>query len=167
MEPTNPYTPPSSTLSAPPRPGLSPEGVSSTTLEHLRGTKPWVRLLSVLGFIFAILICLGGVAMMVGSSFMGEATGLTGLTAIGLGAFYLLLAFLYIFPSLWLWRYAGSIQTLLSSRRTADLDEAMKHQKAVWRFFGIISMVMIVIYALALVGIMIAAALGAAGGLGG
>ncbi len=167
MEPTNPYMPPVSPLSGPSSHGLSTEGVSSTTLEHLRGTRPWVRLLAVLGFIFAIFICLAGAAMMVGSSFMGEATGLTGMAGVGIGVLYLLLALIYIFPSIWMWRYAGSIQTLLSSRQTADLDEAMKHQKAVWRFFGIIAMVMIVIYAVIIVVAIIAATVGAAGGLGG
>lgn len=166
MEPTNPYTPPGSPLAGPQSYGVSAEGVSTTTLEHLRGTKPWVRLLSVLSFIGAFFMVLGGLAMMVGAGFLGEA-GLEGMAGVGIGAAYLLFAVIYIFPALWMWRYASSIQTLLSSRRAADLDTAMRNQKAVWRFFGIIAMVILVLYAVILVGAIVFGALGAAGAIGG
>jgi hypothetical protein len=165
MEPTNPYTPPSSPLSAPPRPALSPEGVGSTTLGYLKETKPWVRLFSILGFIFSAFAVLAGLLMMVGAGFLGEE--FQGALGVGLGVFYLVFALLYIMPSLYLWRYASSIQTLLSSRRTADLDEALKQQKSFWRFIGILTAAMLCLYALILVGALIFGAMGAAGALSG
>lgn len=165
MEPTNPYTPPSSPLSAPPRPGLSPEGVGSTTLGYLKDTKPWVRLFSVLGFIGSAFLVIFALLLMVGAGFMGEE--FQGAIGVGMGVAYLLFAVLYIMPSVYLWRYASSIQTLLSSRRTADLDEALKQQKSFWRFLGILTAVLLCIYAVILVGLMIFGAIGAAGALGG
>jgi hypothetical protein len=165
MEPTNPYTPPSSPLSAPPRPGLSPEGVGSTTLGYLKETKPWVRLFSVLGFIGSAFLVIAALLMMVGAGFLGEE--MQGAIGVGMGLAYLLFALLYIMPSLFLWRYASAIQTLLSSRRTADLDEALKQQKSFWRFLGIITAVLLCIYAVALVGLLVFGALGAAGAISG
>lgn len=166
MEPTtNPYSPPGSPLSGPPRPGLSPEGVGSATLGYLKDTKPWVRMFSILGFIGSSFAVLAGLLMMVSSSFLGEE--MSGAVGIGMGIGYILFAILYIMPSLFLWRYASAIQTLLSSRRTADLDEALKQQKSFWRFIGILTAALMVLYALILVGVLVFGAIGAAGALGG
>lgn len=165
MESTNPYTPPSSPLSAPPRPGLSPEGVGSTTLDHLKGTKPWVRLFSIVGFIGSAFLVIFGLFLMVGAGFLGEE--FQGAIGVGMGVGYLLFALLYIMPSLYLWRYASSIQTLLSSRQAADLDEALKQQKSFWRFLGILTVIMLCLYALIIAGALIFGAMGAAGALSG
>ncbi|HEX2223654.1 MAG TPA: DUF5362 family protein [Thermoanaerobaculia bacterium] len=165
MEPTNPYTPPGSPLSGPPRAAFAAEGVGQSTLGYLKDTKPWVRMFSILGFIGSAFAVLAGLLMMVGSSFLGEE--MSGAVGVGMGLGYILFAVLYIMPSLFLWRYASAIQTLLSSRRTADLDEALKQQKSFWRFIGLLTAVLLVIYALILVGVVVFGAIGAAGALGG
>lgn len=160
MEPRNPYMPPGSQLSAPPMASIGGgEGVSAVSLEHLRNTKPWVRLLSVMGFIGSALLVIVALAMMVGSSFMGEQ--FSGAMGVGLGVAYLLFALFYIYPSVCLWRYANSIQALLSTRRTVDLETALGQQKSFWRFVGILTAVILVIYALIFVVAIVAGAIGA------
>lgn len=161
MEPRNPYMPPGSQLSAPPMASMGGggEGVSAVSLEHLRNTKPWVRLLSVMGFIGSALLVIVALAMMVGSSFMGEQ--FSGAMGVGLGVAYLLFALFYIYPSVCLWRYANSIQALLSTRRTVDLETALGQQKSFWRFVGILMAFILVIYALIFVVAIVAGAIGA------
>ena len=160
MEPRNPYMPPGSQLSAPPMASMGGgEGVSAVSLEHLRNTKPWVRLLSVMGFIGSALLVIVALAMMVGSGFMGEQ--FSGAMGIGLGVAYLLFALFYIYPSVCLWRYATAIQTLLSTRRTIDLETALGQQKSFWRFVGILTAVMLVLYALGIVAAIVIGAMGA------
>lgn len=160
MEPRNPYMPPGSQLSAPPMASVAGgEGISAISLDHLRNTRPWVRLLAILGFIGSAFLVIFALVIMVGGGFMGEQ--FQGAMGIGVGLAYLLFAVLYIYPSLCLWRYATSIQALLSTRRSADLDAALGQQKSFWRFVGIIAAVMLVIYALIFIIAIVAGAIGA------
>ncbi|HEX4959264.1 MAG TPA: DUF5362 family protein [Thermoanaerobaculia bacterium] len=146
---------------APPPIGLA---VTAATIEHLRRTKPWVRFLSVMCFIgSALLVVFGLLLAVMGSAlpamFGGSSNPIGGLS---LGIVYLLLALLYIFPGLYLWRYANAIDSLVRYPQSLTLEEAMKHQTAFWRFVGILSAVMLVIYAVALVLVVVFGALGAA-----
>jgi len=133
-------------------PGTPPPigvAVTAATIEHLRRAKPWVRFIAVMSFIGSVLlVVLGLVLAVMGSAlpamFGGSSNPGVG---IGMGIVYLLLALLYIFPGLYLWRYANAIDSLVRYPQSLTLEEAMKHQTAFWRFVGILSAVMIAIYA--------------------
>jgi hypothetical protein len=80
---------------------------------------------------------------------------------MALGGLYLLLAFLYIFPGLYLWRYANAIDSLVNAPQSLTLEEAMKHQTSFWRFIGILTAVMLIIYAVAFCLVMVFGVFGA------
>lgn len=168
MEPGNPYSPPGSELSAPPyASALPPDSVSASILESLRATKPWVRLFSILGYIGSALMILAGLFFMAGSSFMMKELQNNPFGAgfgVGIGFFYILMAVFYIFPSIYLSRYASAIDNLLHNRRVVDLEDALKHQKSFWRFAGISFVVLLCLYAVGIVIAIVVAAVGA--GLG-
>jgi uncharacterized membrane protein (DUF485 family) len=137
--------------------------VTAATIEHLRRTKPWVRFFAVLSFIgSALLVVLGLMLAVMGSALptMFGASGNPGV-GVGVGIAYLLLALLYIFPGLYLWRYASAIDSLVQHPQSLTLEEAMRHQTAFWRFVGILSAVMIAIYAVILVLVVMFGAIGA------
>jgi hypothetical protein len=114
--------------------------VTAATIEHLRRTKPWVRFMSVLAFIGSGVMALVGLLALLGSTFQGLPRGVG---SWGIGLVYLLLAVLYIFPALYLWRYADAINSLGNPPDSLALEEAMKHQAAYWRFIGILSVAFI------------------------
>ncbi|HYH45230.1 MAG TPA: DUF5362 family protein [Thermoanaerobaculia bacterium] len=144
----NPYAPPGSRLDGPAVASGGSDGVSSLVLEHLKNTKPWVRLLSVLGFIGAGLMLILGVVVIAGGTMVQSMLGDTGVPLAALGVIYLAAAFLYIAPSMYLWRYGKAIGVLLDSPRVRNLEEALGHQKSFWRFAGICAAVILVLYAL-------------------
>lgn len=146
----NPYAPPGSRLDGPAAASGGSDGVSSLVLEHLKNTKPWVRLMSVLGYIGAALMLIISIFAFLGGAFVKELSG-GEFPVAALGFVYLLMAFLSIAPSLYLWRYATAIGVLLDSRRPRDLETALGYQKSYWRFIGIMVAVLMVIYALAIV----------------
>ena len=74
----------------------------------------------------------------------GFATGIVG------GVVYGALALVYLIPSVFLSRYASDIARLRSSLRVQDLEEALQSQKSFWKFIGIATIVMIVLYVLLL-----------------
>lgn len=120
--------------------------VPAEAVEALRQTRPWVLLLAILGSIATGLMVLGGVSIAI---FSASSAG--GATMIGMAFGYLIVALLYIYPILKLFRYSGAISRLVRSGSSADLVDALRHQKSFWRFIGIITCVLVVLYLLIIV----------------
>jgi hypothetical protein len=127
--------------------------ITSSMVESLRQTKPWVRFLSILGFISVGLMVLAGLFMMlsgiIGGTMarsMGGAVG--GAPILLMGMLYLLFAVLYIFPSLFLFRYASSIARMQSGETVSGMEEALAAQRSFWRFAGILAAIVMVLYLL-------------------
>jgi hypothetical protein len=127
-----------------------------TTADILRATKPWVRFMSILGFILVGFIVIAGFALIA----IGMMTSDDG--ALVSGAVYPLLGLLYAFPSLYLFRYASRIGDFLRDGHVEQLNAALTAQKSFWKFVGILTIVMLVIYALLLVGLILIALMAAA-----
>ena len=156
----DPYAAPSANLVPESRPGET--GISQQVLRLLAGTKPWVRFLSVLIFIGAGLMVLLAVVLFVvgGSGFTaGSEIGMfTGGLGTAFAIFYGLLALLYIYPAVKLWKYATYIGQLLNSGSTLDLEAALDQQRAFWKFTGIIALIFVVLYGLIIGGGLLAGA---------
>jgi hypothetical protein len=125
-------------------PGASAE-VPGEVLDLLAQTRPWVRFLAVLGFIACGFLLLGALFVLAA----GAAAGGGEKTLIGL--IYLPLAVLYMFPSLFLWRYGGAIGELLAGGGVPKLVDAIRHQKSFWRLIGILTLVILCLYILIIV----------------
>lgn len=116
----------------------------------LSQTRPWVRLIGVLVLIGAAFMLLGGVAM-----FLQPANGPF------LGGLYILMSVFYIYPGLCLNRYASAIKEAETSADMQHVVQAILQQKKFWRFCGIMTAIVLVIYLLIFVFVIIAAVAGA------
>jgi hypothetical protein len=165
----NPYSPPADLppypVAAPPYPVATGAGagVSEATILALRQTRPWVMFLSILAFIGSAFMLLAGL-FMIGAGLVASSSGGVekGAPAF-LGAIYLPLAILYIYPGIKMWMYGSAIGRLLNSGAVSDLEAALGQQKSFWKFSGIAAIVLIGLYILIFVGVI---ALGVATGLG-
>ena len=119
--------------------------------KSLRATRPWTRLLSVLGFIGTALSIIAGIAMIVGQDFIPVSEKAPPLTFMGI--FYILGSVFYLIPSIWLSKYASAISAFLNAGEALELAKAIAYQKSFWKFVGILALVSI---ALAVVGIIAA-----------
>lgn len=131
---TNPFQPPGAGAQS----GLTPSesrGQLTTprAIEMLKQTRPWVRFLSVLGFMGTFALAVSGFLRGVGGM-AGPVGGMPGLAILGI---YVTLSLLYFFPSLFLWRYADCISRLQVTEAAADLESALEAQRSFWRFVGI------------------------------
>ncbi|HEX8915645.1 MAG TPA: DUF4339 domain-containing protein [Humisphaera sp.] len=133
--------------------------VSPRAIEMLRQTKPWVRLFSVLLYIavglMGLLAVFQLIAGLLGSSAASSGSGRSraaagGIAAVGMfsALFTLAAAGLYYIPAMYLGRYASRIDKLVRSRRQQDFEAALEAQKSYWKFIGILTLVVIVIYAI-------------------
>ena len=117
----------------------------------LRATRPWTRLLSILGFILVAVSILSGLALFFGRRFLPAAAEtppllLTGTINIAASIFYLI-------PSIWLFKYSSAISRFLGGGGAIELGNALTYQKSFWKFVGIITLIVIII---AIVGILAA-----------
>ena len=155
MNPQNPYQPPQA-LDVP-YGSFSASGADTAVpppiLEAMRQTRPWVIFLAILGFIGTGLMILGGLVVMAMGGF-GKLPGAFGLI-------YVVLALIYVAPSLYLFRYGTGIGRLLERGGIDGLTHALVCQKSFWRLVGIMTLVVIGLYVLIFVGGMAAALIGA------
>lgn len=126
----------------------APADADAGIVEELRKTRPWVRLVGVLGLIFCGLVLVGGCFMMI-ASLAGGAGGIRLLTALG-GA-YLVFALVCGYPCFRLLRYGNAITRYVRDQTLADLELALVEQRKFWRFVGIATTVTVGLYVLAIV----------------
>ncbi|MDP2877579.1 MAG: DUF4339 domain-containing protein [Holophaga sp.] len=157
----NPYAAPQAEVYGARMSGASQGQVSPSIVALLRQTKPWVRLLAVLGFIGIGLMLVGSFAMLaLGSSF---GKGLPAGFGFGMMLAYMLMAGIQLPAVLFLNRYASRIASLVNSNSPSDLEEALSAQKSFWRYIGILTLILLCIYALIFVVMIIAGVAGFAG----
>lgn len=125
----------------------SEQRITGEMIEALRGTKGWVLLFGVLSFIGAGFMVLGGVGMILGSAFMGATGAPRGgpppAAMATIGAVYLVLAAVYIFPGWLLIKYSSAIGRLVRSGQARDMEDALHQQRRFWRFLGVFMVVMV------------------------
>ncbi|HEY0677384.1 MAG TPA: DUF5362 family protein [Chitinophagaceae bacterium] len=124
---------------------------------YLSEAARWGKFLSIVGFIMCALIVLVGIfagsimATAFGSMSGGDAAGLTGGMGVGMAIVYVLLALLYFFPCLYLYRFATRMQVALRSNDQQNLTVSFMNLKACFKFVGILTIIILAIYALVLI----------------
>ena len=124
------------------------KAVLNYIMNSLRATKPWTRLLSILGFIGTGLTILVGLGLMVGGNLIPMPPEAPPLAYLGI--FYILTSVFYLVPSIWLSKYSSAIDSFLKGGDSVQLGNAMAYQKSFWKFVGILMLVFIIIAILGL-----------------
>jgi hypothetical protein len=140
-------------------------------IRQLAGTKPWVRFISVMMFVGAGFLVLIALVMLLAGGVMAQATKSNPMFAGGMGAvigvLYIVMALFYIYPGLKLWKYASRIGDFIQSANAVNLEAALGEQRKFWKFFGVLMLIFLILYALVFVGAILMgvfAAMGAKGG---
>ena len=126
------------------------------TLKYLNETRKWGYFLAILGFIFiGIMIVFGLFIGLIFSKFMPPTMANSPFPLSFLTPFYIVLALVYLFPTLYLFRFSTWTKKGVSSMSSGDINQAFKNLKSLFRFIGILTIVMMSLYALFFVGMMI------------
>jgi hypothetical protein len=125
---------------------------------YLGEAAKWAKFLAILGFIFCAFMVIAALfagSMM--SSMMSSAGG--GFGSMFGGGFitvlYLLGAALYFFPCLFLFRFASQIQDAIRNNEQAKLQGSFRSLKSFFRFVGILTIIGIAFYMLAIFAILV------------
>ena len=116
----------------------------------------WGKFLAIVGFVIIGLMVLLGIGMGV---FMGSFASLADssdyssplLGMMGGGAFtliYLVFAALYFFPTLYLYRFSTNAMTAIKQAHSHQVELSMENLKSMFKFMGILMIIILSFYAL-------------------
>jgi len=169
---SNPYNSPSANLFGSSS-QTTTEAVPAEAISQLQRTKPWTRVIGVVTWLVVGLMVLGGAGFAV-FALAGLASANTGAAEkgmmVGMAIAYVVMGFLYIYPAIKIWSYGSAIRNLMNSRSPEDLVKALDQQRSLWKFAGILTIILIIVYAvaiIAMIGLGVAAGAGALKGLPG
>jgi hypothetical protein len=129
--------------------------IEPSILNYLSETARWGKFLSILGFIMCgIMLLIGMVipSMMTRMSAMGMAGNI--FASLGFGFlifFYIIIAIVYFFPCLYLFRFSSAMKAAIASDDQFKLTESFKNLKALFKYIGILTIVFLCFYVLAIV----------------
>lgn len=117
--------------------------------EYLRESAKWGKLLSIVGFVSMAFLVLLAIFMGSALSTIGGMSGIEGGLAGGfVSLIYIVMAIIYFFPLLYLYRFSAKTKQALDVDDQHYLTEAFRNMKSLYKFMGIFTIVILVIYAL-------------------
>ena len=130
--------------------------LTSAAKSFLRETAKWSFFLSIMGFIGIGFIVL--VALFAGTIFnsMPQAQQMPFDFGITMTIAYLIMALLYFFPVLYLFKFSRKIKLALLTKNDETLADAFEMLKSHYKFVGVFTIIMLSLYVLAIVGGIIA-----------
>ena len=117
------------------------ETVPIVVLEHLRGTRPWVKFCSITGFVCSFFLIVIAI-----TTLRFTPTQLTSFQTYLVGGFYITLALLFTIPSIRLSHYEKSITRLTMTHHMEDLEIAISHQRAFWKQMALMIFLILLLY---------------------
>lgn len=111
--------------------------LSALSIEFLGDASPWMKFISILGFIFSglmVIIAFASLAM-------------PSVNSIGFLSFiiYLIAGIVMILPNIYLFNYAKKINQYIESDDTDKIETAFEMQKKYWQYVGICAIIYLAI----------------------
>lgn len=129
--------------------------LTENSKSFLKETAKWAYFLSIMGFILIALLVL--LALLMGTLFaklvdLGGGVAALGARSGGLiMTIYLLFAVIYFFPVYYLYQFASKIKAAFTTDNNEQLNTSFEYLKSHYKFLGIFTLVVTIIYALILV----------------
>lgn len=134
---------------------LSIEPVTKT---HLNETAKWARFLAISGMVFLGLAVVGILFFayylnLVSPSIEGQygSQGMLAGVGAGIALFYILLLGVWFFPLLFLLRFANKMKVALAGNDQPALNSAVQNLKMCLRYIGILTIIIMALYAIGIV----------------
>lgn len=128
--------------------------ITSDGNSYLKTTAQWATFMAILGFIGTGLLVVVAFFMVIISP-MSKLNSTFGFPMSLIGVLYLLMAVLYFFPAYYLYNFAGKAKQALDGNKQELFDDSLKNLKRMFKFLGIMTIVMIAAYLIAIPTIMI------------
>ncbi|MBN2348913.1 MAG: hypothetical protein JXJ22_08760 [Bacteroidales bacterium] len=133
--------------------------LSGKTVLILKEIRKWANFLAIIGFIGVGILAIVGLVF----GFFLKDIGIKELPypSFVIGMVYLVIALLYYFPVLYLYRFAKFLKVALENNNEHDMVSAFTNLKSHYRFIGILAIILLSFYALIIVFTALGAIVGA------
>jgi hypothetical protein len=126
--------------------------IEQDTLKDLDTTRKWSMFIAILGFIFiGLIVTIGLFAGVFLSVFKSSGTGGLGIAESLVFIPLLLVAVIYFFPVLYLFRFSKHTSEAVRKLDKQELHKAFKNLRRYYVYTGIVVIVVLVIYVVAFV----------------
>lgn len=124
--------------------------INETSQSNLNTAAKWGKFLSIVGFILCGIMVVGGIfAQALLSSARTFQYDTDAVKYIGI--VYAICAVILFFPCLYLFQFTNKMQMAIRTSNQGSLDAAFINLKSMFKFYGIFTIVILVIYAIAFV----------------
>jgi hypothetical protein len=115
---------------------------------YLLETSKWGKFIAIVGFVGLGILAVIGILMVIGFSFLGSFNKNFPMW-IG-GIVYIIMSVIYYFPTVYLYKFSTMIKQGLQSEGGVVLADGFLNLKKVFKFIGILTIVILSIYVLVL-----------------
>ena len=123
--------------------------ISEEIKGYLKETASWAYFLAIVGFVgLALLLIFGLFFGAIISSMPTDPYSELGIGTGFIGFIYVILAVIYFFPILYLYKFAKKMKNALSSNNNSELTESFSNLKSHYKFVGIFTAVILSLYLL-------------------
>lgn len=122
--------------------------IDETAKTHFLEMAKWTKFLAIMGFIMMGIMIVAGLFM--GSIFanLPGYNAIGALSGIGFAVFYTLISAVYFYPVYALYKFSTLIKQSLAYNDTALFNEAIAYKKNMFKYMGILMIIVLAMYAL-------------------
>jgi len=130
-------------------------GIDQSSRAHLAEAAKWAKFLAIVGFVMCGLIIV--LSFFIGALFSTSMSRYGDSAAFGSGfgiimtIVYLSFGVLYFFPCLFLFRFANNMIVALNSNEQITLNRSFQNLKIMFRYVGILTIIVLGLYIIAFV----------------
>lgn len=139
--------------------------LNSAAKDYLRQTAKWAKFLAIMSIVFAVLIIVMGLAFGSIMNYFMALSPTAGMNGAGAGypqaastmmaVIYGILGLVMLYPGIRLFQFATQSKNALDSNDNLGIEIGLKRLRSVFRFYGIFTIIMLVFYALAILGMLV------------
>ena len=126
--------------------------LTENSLIFMTEVVKWAKFLAICSFVLLGIMILLGAGMII----LQFASFKSGLQVLVMGVFYIGMAVLYMFPAMYLYRFATASGDAIKKLNDDILEEGMENLKSLFRFTGILTIITLSLYAVGILAVIAA-----------
>jgi hypothetical protein len=118
------------------------KGVNDHILLYLKEASPWLRFIGIVYYIVCGFMVAGGLISLIAAPLM-ENLDIDGTTGFLTGIGYLVSAVIMFFPARFIYSFGARLRNYFLSNKAKELELAFKYNKSLWKFYGVMTIVIL------------------------
>jgi len=123
--------------------------ITNSIKQDLKTISFWSKFLSILGFVVLGFMLIAAIFMIIAGLFIDKMTNEAAPFSFALsGLVYIVMGVIYFFPTYYLFKSGNKLSAAVNNNNQDELTEGFKHTKSLYKFIGVSTIAIIVLYIL-------------------